>query len=305
MTSETEKIRFGTFLAQGAAGNIIVTYLSFIAIVLYFPNGYDFLLLFFLPFYLIVMGIIGAVIGTVIWLAGWLLESRPGVISRAAIGILFPASLVALVALLLGSILDQRLLMGAIGSGLFYGLPAALVAGSRFNPLRRIIFGFGEGRARRDLSRRFACIAGLPLRVASAFGLMESLLWLACLISSRRLGAGFNYGGENYLPAGLAILYFAVSGLNSCAPPRKLFLLITSVLVNTPLAIWTLDPHRARSDDTDALAIMAWALISVWVLFVAGQMISSGSNHSTPHQRPRLIPLTLCEVQIRQALNRW
>jgi hypothetical protein len=299
------KPRFGTFLAQGAAGNAIVIYLSLIAVVFYYPNGYNFFLMFLLPIYLIGMGIVGAVIGAVVWLAGRLHKRRLGVIARDGIGIVFPALLVAILTFRQGSIVDRQQLMIVIGSGWLVALPAALIAGSRFSPLRRIVFGSSRESARRDFGSGFSFPAALLLRFGSVFGLMESLLYLACLASSVRVGWGITYDGETFVATGLAVVYFAVSTFVSCASPRKRLLLATSVLINAPLAIWTLDPHRVTDGVKEAAAIIAWIFISLWVLFVGGRMISPDLKDPRRPRRPRILPLTLCEIQIRQALNRW
>src|SRR5258708_14101241 len=131
-----EKQTFGSILLQGAVGSTFVVYVLTIVLVLYQPNPYNFILMVILPAYLFATGILGAVIGGVIWSTGRILKQGPGIIARAAIGTICATLIVVVFRLCAEFIVDLRLLEESIIYGLILGLPASLIAGSRFHPLR-------------------------------------------------------------------------------------------------------------------------------------------------------------------------
>ena len=299
-----EKKTFGTFLAQGAAGNAIATYVVLIGLVFYAPGMSSVIVVVLLPFYLLAAGIIGVPLGGFVWLAGRLFDRRLTILPRAAIGIVLPTLIVIVVSLAYGVMVDWKLLLGSISASLAYSLPATLVAGSRFHPLRTIVFGLPHPTTGRDFVSGFSFLPALMLRVGSLFGLLASALYMACLVAGVP-GWGIRADFEAFLATSVAILYFAVTALVSFTSQRKFVVAATAGLANLPLLIWALDRNRYMNVETGFLAFVVWVFIYLWVLFVAGRMISSQEKIIERYQRTRILPLTLWEIQIRHALNRW
>jgi hypothetical protein len=299
-----EKKSVGTFLAQGAAGNVIATYFLLLGIVLYRSDSESLIVfLVTLPIYLLIAGIIGAILGGVVWFTGFLLKRTPGVLVCAAVGTLVPILIAVLLSLSFGVGLDLNRLADTTLHILFLSLPAALMSGSRFNPLRTIVLGGGPTTSKRDFGHGFSFPPALLLRAGSVFGLLESLFYWACLVSS---GSGNSYigtAGEDFVMAIAAIVYFATVVFVSHWPPRKPLLIAMTVLVNAPLAIWTLNSHGPTGIESDLAAVVAWVFIFLWLLFAAGRMISV--DNSPKLSLRRILPLTIWEIEIRHALNLW
>ena len=264
----------GKFVAQGAAGSAMGVFVLVLFLVLDHPSGYNFFYLLLLPVFLLVMGLFGAGLGGVISFLEWGLEKRLRLPARAAVGIVVTSLVSAVLSLCQEFAVEWRLLGMSLLTGVWLGLPAALTAGSRFNPLRSVVFGSSRATIFLEFSTRLSFITGFLLRVGSLFGLMESLVFLASLVSWARAYGGIDPVGEKLTGPTVAVLYFAASALVSFTPMRKPLLLALGVLVNAPLAIWTVDPQHFTDRDSEFLRIVAWGFISLSMLFVAGRMIS-------------------------------
>lgn len=299
-----EKKSFGTFLAQGAAGNAIATYVVLFGLVFYAPMSSVFVVVV-LPLYLFVAGIIGALIGGFVWLAGWLFDRQPNMMTRVVIGIVLPTSIVIVFCLVYGLVVDSMLVLGSISACLAYSLPATLVAGSKFNPLRTIVFGSSQSNSNHDFASGFSFPPALMLRVGSLLGLLASVLYLACLVSGGTPGWGIRADDEAFMATTVVILYFLATAMVSFTSPRKFLAAVTGVFVNAPLVIWALDPDRYASVGTGFLAFVVWVFMYVWVLLIVGRMLSSSVKTEQRGHGTRILPLTLWEIQIRHALNRW
>jgi hypothetical protein len=278
-----EKQSVGSFLAQGAVGDVFALYVLAIIVVLYQPNPYNIFLIVVLPVYLFAAGILGTVIGGVIWLAKRILKRSPGMLTRAALGSLLATLTVVIFRLCIEFIVDLRLLEESIVAGLILGLPASLLAGSRFHPLRMILFRSNRGTSRDYIDSGFSFSAGLLLRVASLLGLLEALLYFACLApfsSHRWVGSE----GEALAAPIVAILYLTVSFVVSFTAPRKYLLLAVALVSNTLPAIWSFDPHRETNADSEFLIIVVWVFIGLWVLFVMGRVMLPDNKEDLPAQ---------------------
>ena len=215
---ELEKA-FLAFLGQGMAGYVIVTYVIAIGFMFYSPSSEKLFLLALLPVQVLVAGIVGPITGAAVWLVGWLLKRRLNILARAAVGIGLATLFPGLIILNEGLESEWQILALSFASGLLLFLVSALMAGSRFHPLRRIVLGWSRTEAIHDFGSGFAFFPGLLLRAISLFGLMESLLFLVCLVSSRMpwSAAGFE---ENY--SSWLLLPFFISQPASLAPsPRR------------------------------------------------------------------------------------
>jgi len=299
---DTEK-NFVAFLGQGIAGYVIATYVIAIGVMFYSPGSGNLFLVMLLPVQIVVAGIVGPITGAAVWLVAWLLKRRLNILARAAVGIVlatfFPAAIV------LHEGWEWEVLAVMFGWGLLLSLPSALMAGSRFHPLRRMILGWSPTKALDDFGSGFAFFPGLLLRILGWFGLMASLLFLAWVVSSRMPWSDASFDESYFLIGIVATLYFAASILGSLtSSPQKLLVLASALIVNVPPVILLINPpHYFDGDRAVFLAVMPvfWVL---WTLMVFGRLISSDKNPGE-HRHRRLFPLTIWEIEIRHALGRW
>jgi hypothetical protein len=296
------------FLGQGAAGYAMTTYVMVVAMMFYNPNGYNFFYLVLLPIQLLIAGIVGAVAGVAVWLVGWLLKRRLNILARAAVGIGLATLPVAAFTLSEGVVLEWRTLV-ALLVGALLALPSALMAGSRFHPLRRIVFGSCRTKAIHDFGSGFSFPPALLLRAVSFFGLIESLLLLVYLVSSRLPWSVGDFGGDYLLETILASLYFAATFLVSLTSSlHKVFLLASTLIVNVlPLILLMNSPPYVDAELNAAalnvLMVVVGTFWLLWALMVFGRLISFDSNRG--RREWRLFPLTIWEIEIRQAFGRW
>lgn len=295
-----EMKRLGKFVAQGAAANATVGYLLVIAAVLYHPNVDNFFYMAALPFYLLVMGFIGGALGAAVWFAEWIFERRLRILERAAVGFISTTVVMAVWGLSQAFIIEWWLLGGAVISGLLLGLPAAIMAGSRFNPLRSIFLGLYEDTSLVDFGSVLAFPSAMLLGLGSLLGLLESFLFLTCFISSGWVGLELDLGFDVVVATTVAILYFAAGAFVSFGAPPKWLLLTTATVANLPLAIWAWVTFPST-----ALPILMGVILFLWLLLVVGRLLSHGNNPTSRYQHRRWVPLTMWEIEIRHALNRW
>jgi len=301
-----EKRTFGAFLGQGAAGYAMTTYVIVIAMMFYHPDVYNLLYLAVLPFQLLFTGIVGAVAGGAVWFVGWLLKRRLNILARAAVGIGMAA--LFLVAFVPGAevALEYRILVELFIAALITGLPAALMAGSRFHPLRRMAFGLCRTKAIHDFGSGFSFPPGLLLRAVSLFGLMESLLFLVCLVSCRMPWAATAFEGDYFAVTIVANLYFAATLLVSLTSSlEKSLLLANALIINVPPLILLMNPPRYFAGGLNILLAVVGTFWLLWALMVFGRLISFTNNRDTVRRHRRLFPLTMWEIEIRQTLGRW
>jgi hypothetical protein len=301
---ELEKT-FLAFLGQGMAGYVLATYVIAIGLMFYSPSSRNLFLLVLLPVQILVAGIVGPITGAAVWLVGWLLKRRLNILARAAVGMGLASLLPTVVILSGGLLVELQTLAVSFAWGLLLSLPSALMAGSRFHPLRRIVLGWSQTKAIRDFGSGFAFFPGLLLRALSWFGLMESLLFLACLVSSLMPWSDSGFEENYFLITIVATLYFAASILGSLtSSPQKSLVLASALIVNTPLVILLINPpHYFDGDRAVFLTVMPvfWVL---WTLMVFGRLISS-KNKTGERRHRRLFPLTIWEIEIRHALGEW
>lgn len=298
-----KKRGIGTYLAQGAAANAVAAYLLLLGLVLYAPNSEidsETVILIVLPAYLLVAGIVGAVIASMFWLASILISRRLGILVHAAVGILLPGLIVVRSTYSIESGFDLNELMILAIPALVLSLPAALLSGSNFNPLRSVVFGLDPAASDRDFAHGFSFPPALLLRVGSLLGLMEALLYLASLPSSAL--ANWDMSDPSFVKTIVAVLYFAVTALVSFDLPRKSVVVAAAVLANTPLAIWAMDPQLFTTMSSGFLAFTVWVFMYVWVLFVVGRMLCAELARPRPL---RILPVTMLEIRMRHAFNLW
>ena len=292
---------FGTHLVQGWTANAIVTYVLMLGVLLW--KGTREIAVIYLivgAIYPFITGALGAFVGGGIWLAGFLIERQLRILWRALVGVLLPIGLAVLLGLAFDFIRDLKTLGGAALSLLILNLPAALMAGSRLNPLRSVIFGLDQLTFRSPFGRAFSFPPALLLRVGSIFGLLEALLYLACLPSSAL--ANWGTTDRDFAAAMVAVAYFTVTAIVSLSLPQKRIVTIVGLLVNTPLVIWAIDSQRYVATTSRLLAFVVWIFVFLWVLFAVGRLVFVIEALRRPL---RILPVTMLEIRIRHALNYW
>jgi hypothetical protein len=267
----------------------------------YYPNPYNVVYLVVMPVQLFLAAIWGGVIGAIVWLIGKRIKRELKLFERAAVGITIATVLIGGLCLWQMSIGEWRAMGMLIVMGILFHTPAALMSGSSFHPLRRIVFGSSGPRAATDFGSRFALLPAFLLRVGSVFGLMESLVFFDYLLTNKTLG---REGYSLVVVTDLTCFYFAGSALLSLSGVKKFQLVTLALIVNaSPLFLLT-NPQQYMDGNLQALAVVADVFLLLWILTVFGRLISSENNHEEQRHR-RLFPLTMWEIEIRHALGRW
>jgi hypothetical protein len=229
-------------------------------------------------------------------------------LARAAVGIGLLILVDAAFVLFNQLVLDWPTLIAMLFWALV-GLPSVLMAGSRFHPLRRIVLGSYRTRAIYDFGSGFSFPPALVLRVVGLFGLLESLLFLVYLVSSRLPWTTSDFGGNYFLEAIIATLYFAATFVISLTPSLpKLVLLASTLIANATPVVLLLNTSRYldaihNRTDFNTLFVVVGTLWLVWVLMVFGRLVSFDNDRVSHHRRP--FPLTIWEIEIRHAFGRW
>jgi hypothetical protein len=284
----------GTYLAQGWAANAGLTYILLLGFVLLNPDRDDWpVFLVAVPIYSSLSGIFGAAVGVLIWMAGLLSGRKINVFYRAGGAILFPLLLTATVAALAG-FLDNVIGWLWISVPLVVlVLPPALLSGSRYNPLKFALMNLDRDVPKIGWPRAMSIIILPLLRLISALGILESLLYLATLRSPDV--AGWNTAENQFVGAVVAVVYFWTTLIVSLFPPERIIVLIIGVILNAPIVAFSLWAQRQSSFDYRSLAIVGWVLVSLWTLFTVSRCEGSA----------RIFPVTMVEIRVRHAFDYW
>jgi hypothetical protein len=289
----------GTCLVQGATANAITVFLVLLVWMLYRPTPDDvFMLMMVLPIYLLLWGIPGAIVGFVLWLAGSLRKRKLGLLTRGLVGIIVPI----LITLLLGSAFDLGWPVLFIPLAIFGVaiLPAALMSGSRLNPMRTVVLGMEQAPPLHDFGRAFSFFPAMVLRFGSTLGLLETMVYF--VNSSSGAQQDWQLRGDGFPEAILAFLYFCVTAMVSFGLPRKQFVLIAALLGNAPILLWVSDPPRVFSGGTEYLTGLVGLFVGSWFLFALGRSLAVELTHPRAF---RTLPVTFLEIRVRHALNWW
>lgn len=268
------------------------------------PNPYNFFYLVVMPVQLFFTAIWGGVVGAIVWLVGRQIKRELKTLERAAVGITIAIVLIAGVFLWQMSLAEWGAMGMLIGIGILFHTTAALMSGSRFHPLRRVVFGSTGPKAATDFGARVALLPAFLLRVGSVFGLMESLIVLSYFLASNTPRSEGDHEGYYLIVTSLTCFYFAGSALVSLSGVKRLQLVTLALLVNAPPLILLTNPRYYMETNLKALAVMAGAFLLLWILMVFGRLISS-ANKTAERRHRRLFPLTMWEIEIRHALGQW
>ena len=286
--------RIGRYLAQGLGANAIASYLILISLLLWSGDGQGagFTILFALPIYWFVAGLFGLATAAGLWVFEYAIDSKFNFWFRALFGILLPLALAAAIGWLGGFLFEPA---GLLGVAMFFAIlifPAALLSGSRVNPLKFIIVDLQLPES----GARALSIIGVPLlRLSSVVALLEALIWLACL-RSVALG-GWRVLDNEFLGAVIAVVYFAITLIVSLCLPDKIIIMACAVVANAPVIAFEFAAQERTSLDSLFFAVVSWLFVSLWILFLIGQFMRSANR--------RFLPVTMLEIRIRHAFNYW
>ena len=132
------------------------------------------------------------------------------------------------------------------------------------------------------------------LRLTSALGILESLLYLATLRSPDL--AGWNTAENEFVGAVVAIVYFWITLIVSLWPPERIVVLVIGVILNAPIVAFAIGAQRQSSFNYQSLAIVGWVLVSLWTLFTVSR---------SEHGARRILPVTMLEIRVRHAFDYW
>jgi hypothetical protein len=293
----TKQRGIGTYLAQGWTANATVTYLLLLGFILLKGSRNDLAeVVIFAPIYFSIMGVPGGAVGMLIWIVEEVTGRKINVLYRGAGAIVLPALLAMAAAALAGFPQNVVLALMWIASPLVVlVLPAALLSGSRLNPLGFIVMNLSRDLPRYGWSRALSIIVVPLMRLAAALGTLESLLYLATL-RSLDLGS-WNVAEKHFVGAVFAVVYFAITLIVSLCLPEKVMVLVAGIVLNAPIVTFAVMVQRQGSFNYQSFAIIGWILISLWILFILSQWVGSETR--------RIIPVTMFEIRIRHAFNYW
>lgn len=284
---------FGRYLAQGFGANAIVIYLSLVVVLLWSGGGLWQLMLFVTPIYCFIAGLFGAATAVALWVIEAVIHRKLNIWLRGLLGILFPSAIGIAIAFICG-FNDVLGVLSLTTPFVILILPAALLSGSRLNPL-----GFIAMDLRRDLPNhgwtRALSIVAVPLmRFVSLVGVGEALLCLACQpLPEPQTWAS---SGKVYAATIIAVVYFAITLTVSLCLPHKVLVTAIEVFINIPIVMFALTAQGGDISD-HFLAVVGWVLIVSSAVFLFSQFMRA--NHR------RIVPVTLLEIRLRHALNYW
>lgn len=227
---------FGTFVSQGAAvGALFAFLLPLIGMLSHPENGYNFLLIGFLPRCLFVGALFGLGEATTIWTATILFGRRIHPIIRGLLGAVILLAFVSTYSYLFlepsphhseDSTRDYWLLVGLYaGCGAVLGL----VIGSRFRPVSELIRG-----TETEQCPVVNALTGLTLRLIVIFGLMVSILLL--IVETQG-----DPRQSELLMSVIAVIHFALAVLILFVRVPFSMLLPLALIIDFPIAAWMTD----------------------------------------------------------------
>lgn len=256
-STESEAPSLATFLSQGAATGICVSFLSPVSGMLSHPeNGYNYMLVWFLPWFLIGGMLFGLCEGAILWACAYLVGRRINSLVRGVIGAgAFYLLIHAYVFLFEEHAPTNESLaehLRVIGLKVGCGVVLGLVIGSRFRPFYELV----RGSTRAPV---ISGMTGLLLRIVVIFSLMVSILNLI-------LSLQWDFNRIEFIFAAAALLHFAAAV--AIVFPRMPFwlLLPLALIINIPIAIYVVDVLKPDEFGTRTLMLNYLAL---WAAFLS------------------------------------
>ena len=256
-SAESEVPSIATFLSQGAATGICLSFLSPASGMLSNPeNGYNYLLVFLLPVFVMGGMLFGLWEGTMLWACTFVAGRRINPVVRAVIGIVVLQLILRAFGILYAesSPGDEslaayvRFAVFDVGCGVLLGL----VIGSRFRPFYELLRG----------STRWPVISGITgllLRVVVIFSAMVSILNLI-------LSLQWDFNRIKFIFALTAAFHFAAAIVIVFTRMPFWLLLPLALIINIPIVIYVTDVLKPDELGTRTLALNYLAL---WAAFLS------------------------------------
>jgi len=248
----------GRFISQGMVVGAFIAFLFPVSGMLLHPeNGYNFLLIAWLP-YILATGIgFGVGQGVLIWACSYIAGQRPNALARATLGIVVQALMLVIFTYFYpaqrprsNGPLTEWLVFIAIYA--VVGVTFGLVSGSKFSPVRELIRGTTPPRW-----LALNAITGVLLRVLMVCAMMEStlfVLWMRQIQHQRELA--FAAIALGHCVGAIVILFTRM--------PFWLLLLL-ALLINYPVTLLITDVLTA--DQTIERNIII-AYLTLWAAFL-------------------------------------
>jgi len=302
MTPLHERVGLGRYLAQGAAANVIVIYLAVVAFAAYNNGPYTLLLTVALPFYALFAATMGAVISAAVWMVERMFKFRSSMPARTLLATAGGITFNLLMLLWFEDVLDLWALTEFLVGAALVSVPASIVAGTRFQPVRIIFPQSDEQNLKPSLGSWLSALPGFVLRLISLFGFFEALLFTICLLRSLSI-----------LSSGLLVMsivataYLAISAIATFSTHDWHWLLAIGTLVNAPLSVWVWSQYQTPNgaQSVSPLAPFACAILVLWVTFVLGRLMFPFDQTAAQRERRRILPVTFLEIEVRHAINHW
>lgn len=250
----------GRYLSQGAAVGVFVGFLHPVFGMLSHPeNGYNFLLMAYLPLMLLFGSAFGVLEGVMIWVCSYLVGHRLHAVLRAIVGVVTLALLLIAYDFLFAepapyredvSAMDYLVLYGVYAG---YGVLFGLVIGSRFDPVAELLRGTSPPQW-----LALTGITGLALRVFVIFCLMESVLNMIWTVQRDRNLTEFSFGV-------IALCHFIAAVVIIFARMPFWLLLPLALIINFPIVALITDVLREEHFPIRYLSI---GYLSLWAAFL-------------------------------------
>lgn len=248
-----------TWLSQGIVVGALFSFLFVVMAMLSNPsNGYNFLLIAWLPFFLACGTAFGVLEGTGLWACSYIAGRRLHALVRIVLGMVILAILLAGTGFIFAEAAstDDTSRQEALLLIAFYSAAGAvfgLVSGSRFRPLAELLRGSTSPRLRVP-----AAITGFILRVLVVYLLMDVIL-MAIWFSQRdfhRKEFGFVAIALVHLLAALVIIFLRM--------PFWL-LLPLALIINFPIAL-VITEVLTNAQNAERYLIIAY--LTLWAAFL-------------------------------------
>ena len=250
----------GTFLSQGGAIGALLALLWPVAGMLSDPeNGYNFLLISYLPLFLGAGMLFGLCEGAAMWTGTFVVGHRINAVARTVLGMVILVLLIVAYDFLFTrtpphkeniSVTDYLYALRVhAGCGMVLGL----VIGSRFRPLYELIRGTTA-----DRWPGISGLTGLLLRVFVIFSLMVSILSLILSLQG-------DFDRIEFTMAVIALSHFAVAAVIVFARIPFWLLLPLAIIVNFPVAVLITDVLTEKQTEIRVLSLV---YLHLWAAFL-------------------------------------
>jgi hypothetical protein len=221
-------------------------------------NGYNFLLIAWLPYILATGMGFGVGEGVLIWACSYIAGQRPNALGRATLGIVVQALLLVSFTYFYP---DQRprsnaplkvwLIFIVIYAAV--GVTFGLVSGSKFSPMRELLRGTNPPRW-----VGLNGITGFLLRVLITYAMMEATLWVILMLQRSRSQSELAF-------AAIAFGHCAVATVILFTRMPFWLLLPLALLINFPVVVLITD---VLTEDMIGLRPIIIAYLTVWAAFL-------------------------------------